>query len=76
MSELANNTIFRTFYVDPPYYGPPQIFTTERETLGLVHPDGQWLARCFGVDAEEDERTGYVPTTVVWNIVVREADSN
>jgi hypothetical protein len=73
MSEQANNPIIHTFYVEPPYHGPPQIFTTERETLGRVNPDGSFLARCFGYNAEEDERTGWVPTTVVWNIVVRDA---
>jgi hypothetical protein len=73
MSEQANNPVIHTFYVDPPYHGPPQIFTTERETVGLVHPDGKWLGRCFGYDDEEDRRTGWIPTTVIWNIVVRDA---
>jgi hypothetical protein len=75
MSEIENNPTIHTFYVDAPYYGPPQIFTTERETVALVHPDGTYLSRCMGVDAEEDERTGYIPTTVIWNIIVRDINN-
>jgi hypothetical protein len=76
MSDLETNPIIHTFYVDAPYYGPAQIFTTERETLGLVHPDGTFLCRCMGYNDEEDEANGWIPTTVTWNIVVREAKAN
>ena len=76
MSELANNPIIHTVYVDAPYYGPSRIITSERETVSIVHPDGSYLGRCMGYDIEADERNGYVPTTVIWNIDVREANNN
>ena len=71
MSEQANNPVIHTFLVDAPYYGPAQIFTTERETVSVVHPDGSWLGRCMGYNSEQDEENGWVPTTVIWNIIVR-----
>jgi hypothetical protein len=72
MSEPASTPITRTFYVDPPYHGPPQIVTTILETLVRVHPDGSYLPRCNACSGDDE----YDFTRVIWNIVVREADKN